>query len=396
MDNEHKQQFCEFIRHDGQEQKKLGKSLKDYLPNMSRLVRDWQKEFSDSPTYEEGRAIVEEVWGLRLPKPSCAVVSTTLTFSKKEIKESEVMLEVKDSESPVIYHPSLGELHAFRGVGKTNFTIGFCNALATAGEFLCYQATRSFKVLYVDGEMDAGDLQEALHTLAEENDNFKLITRSEQQNEFMASIATAEGLAWYEEAIIREKAEVVIFDNWSRLANIGTNDEEAFFQFTEWCVRMRLRGVTVIYLHHDGKDQRTQRGHSKPEDPLNWVIGLRWQGEYKGQEGLKCVLEFEKCRKPVYEFAKVAIELRDGVWCWGRTLDATKPTKGRPTIEATEEQITQLKTLLAEGAGERTMSEALGVSRRSVRNWKAKLLGKKEPEQQQFDLDKGERDVTTK
>ena len=39
---------------------------------------------------------------------------------------------------------------------------------------------------------------------------------------------------------------------------------------------MRLRGVTVIYLHHDGKDQKTQRGHSKPEDPLNWVIGLRW------------------------------------------------------------------------------------------------------------------------
>jgi hypothetical protein len=229
MNTDHKQQFCEFIRCDAQEQKKLGKNLKDYLPNMSRLVREWQQEFSDAPTYDEGRTIAEEIWGLRLPKPALAVVSNTREFSRKEIKESEVMLEVAGSESPVIYHPSLGELHAFRGVGKTNFIIGFCDALATGKEFLCYKATRPFKLIYVDGEMDGGDLQEALRTLAEENDHFGLIARSEQQNEYMGNIATSEGLAWYEEAINRKKAEVVIFDNWSRLANIGTNDEEAFF-----------------------------------------------------------------------------------------------------------------------------------------------------------------------
>ena len=223
-----------------------------------------------------------------------------------------------------------------------------------------------------------------MQTLAEENKNFNLITRCEQQNEFMPSIATAEGLAWYEEAINRCKVEVIVFDNWSRLANIGTNDEDSFFQFTEWCVRMRLRGVTVIYLHHDGKDQKTQRGHSKPEDPLNWVIGLRWQGEYKGQKGLKCVLEFEKCRKPVYECAKIAIELRDGTWYWGKSFESTTPTIGRPQTKPTEEQSATLKALLVEKKGERAIAEEMGIGRNLVRRWKNELLGKKPPEQEQI------------
>jgi len=384
---DHKQEYLDIIKGDAQEAKAVGKHIRDFLTQMSKGMREWQKYCDDVPTYEEGRTIAEEVFGLRLPKPQPAVISNTFDFAKQDFKEPEVMLEVKGSESPVIYHPSLGETHAYRGVGKTNFTIGFFDALATGGDFLCYKATRSFRVLYVDGEMDAGDLQEALNILAEENENFQLITRCQQQNEFMPSIATAEGLAWYEEAINRGKAEVVVFDNWSRLANIGTNDEEAFFQFTEWCVRMRLRGITVIYLHHDGKDQKTQRGHSKPEDPLNWVIGLRWSGDYKGQEGLKCVLEFEKCRKPVYEYARVAVELRDGVWCWGKDVGSTAPTTGRPQAKPTDEQLATLKALLADKKGERTIAKEMGISRDLARRWKAELSSTKAPEQLKFDAD---------
>ena len=118
MSNDHRTQFCEFIRHDAEEAKKLGKSLKDYLPHMSKLIREWQQEFRDAPTYEEGRTTAEEVYGLRLPKPAAAVVSSAFEFAKKEFKEPEVMLEVAGSESAVLHHPNLGELHAYRGVGK--------------------------------------------------------------------------------------------------------------------------------------------------------------------------------------------------------------------------------------------------------------------------------------
>jgi hypothetical protein len=298
------------------------------------------------------------------------------------------MLEVTGSESPVLYHPSMGEVHAFRGVGKTNLILGLLNALATGGEFLCYRATRQFRTIDFDGEMDGGDLQESLKLLAEENDSFHMVARCEQPDNFMPSMATEEGLLWYEEAIWRSGADVAVFDNWSTLANIGTNEEEAFFVFTAWARKMRLCGVTVIYLHHDGKDKHTQRGHSKPEDPLNWVIGLRWPGDYKGQEQLKCILEFEKCRKPVREYSKIAITLEpDGTWCWGKDIDSTTPTTGRPKVMPTDDELTTIKSKLAEGKGERTIAQEMGVSRDLVRRWKSELLGTK-PKQLTFDSDK--------
>jgi hypothetical protein len=305
--------------------------------------------------------IVNEVYG----KQQRAVISTSRAFAAKEFKESEVLLRVKTSNSPVLHHPSLGEIHAFRGVGKTNFGIGLFNALATGGEFLCYEATRPFKTVYFDGEMDASDLQESLQLLAEENENFNLVARCEQPDNFMPSIATTEGLAWCEEAITRAGAEVAIFDNWSTLANIGTNEEEAFFEFSAWCRKMRLRGVTVIYDHHDGKSG-TQRGHSKPEDTLNWVIGLQWPTNYKGQEQLKCIMEFEKCRKPVREYSKLEVTLEpDGTWCWAKASGAEA---GRPAKQATPEQLVLLKDLAGK-VSERELAKRLGVSREVAKKW---------------------------
>jgi|SRR5579859_2908176 len=305
--------------------------------------------------------IVNEVYGTQQK----AVISTSRAFAEKEFKESEVLLRVKTSHNPVLHHPSLGEIHAFRGVGKTNFGIGLFDALATGGEFLCYEATRPFKTIYFDGEMDASDLQESLQLLAEENDNFNLVARCEQPDNFMPSIATAEGLAWCEEAITRVGAEVAIFDNWSTLANIGTNEEEAFFEFSAWCRKMRLRGVTIIYDHHDGKSG-TQRGHSKPEDTLNWVIGLQWPANYKGQEQLKCIMEFEKCRKPVREYSRIEVTLEaDGSWCWGK---AGEVESGRPSKKATAEQMTLLKELVGK-VTERELAKQLNVSRTVAKKW---------------------------
>jgi hypothetical protein len=335
--------------------------------------------------------IVNEVYGATQK----AVVSTSREFARKEFKESEVLLQVTASGSPVLHHPSLGEIHAFRGVGKTNFGIGLFDALATGGEFLCYKATRAFKVVYFDGEMDASDLQDSLTLLAEENDNFMLVARCEQPDNFMPSIATAEGLLWCEEVISRTGAEVAIFDNWSTLANIGTNEEEAFFEFSAWCRKMRLRGVTVIYDHHDGKSG-TQRGHTKPEDCLNWVIGLTWPANYKGQEQLRCIMEFEKCRKPVREYSKIAVTLEpDGTWCWGKDIGSTTPSAGRPIKDVTDEQLKAIKQLLADNKGERKIADELKVSRHIVRRIKNELLGKPKQDKIEFDTDKEQNNERT-
>jgi hypothetical protein len=383
-----KQELLGELRWIAEQLKSKGKPITEALSAAAKQNKSFEENGFEPVPDGEVRAVVNEVYGLA----HRAVVSTSREFAVKEFTESEVLLRVKESKSPVLHHPSLGEIHAFRGVGKTNFGIGLFNAFATGGDFLCYEATRQFKTIYFDGEMDASDLQESLGLLAEENENFQLVARCEQPDNFMPSIATSEGLAWCEEVITRTGAEIAIFDNWSTLANIGTNEEEAFFEFSAWCRKMRLRGVTVIYDHHDGKSG-TQRGHSKPEDCLNWVIGLTWPQGYKGQEQLKCIMEFEKCRRPVREYSKIAVTLEpDGTWCWGKDIESAKPTTGRPLAAMSAEQLATMKNLIAEGKGERVIAKEMNVSRDLVRRWKAELQGKKPAasEQAEFDLPQGE------
>jgi hypothetical protein len=341
-----------------------------------RLVKTVKPVVFDVRDCEESRFWKEangDVASLQLPS---AIVSTSREFTAKTFKDNEVMLEVTKSGSPVLHHPSMGEVHAYRGVGKTNFILGLLNALATGSEFLCYKATRPFRTIDFDGEMDGSDLQESLRLLAEENDNFHMVARCEQPDNIMPSMATEQGLAWYEEAINRCKAEVAVFDNWSTLANIGTNEEEAFFVFTAWARKMRLRGVSVIYLHHDGKDKHTQRGHSKPEDPLNWVIGLSWASGYEGQEGLKCVLKFEKCRKPIREYSRITMTLdADGSWLWGEVGDEQLQTTGRRAKQPTAEQLQKLKEWVGK-ISERELAKQLGVSREVAKKWSYDVLVK--------------------
>jgi hypothetical protein len=66
--------------------------------------------------------------------------------------------------SPWLPVQGLALVHSFRGVGKTHFGIGVAWALANGGGFLRWSCpdNKAWKVLLIDGEMPAGDLQERL------------------------------------------------------------------------------------------------------------------------------------------------------------------------------------------------------------------------------------------
>lgn len=309
-----------------------------------------------------------------------AVISTTREFAAKQFPPVEQLLVVKDSGSLVLSHPASGEIHAFRGVGKTNFTLGLLDAVARGGDWLCYTAPKARTVLYIDGEMDGSDLQESLNTLAEENENFKVLAVAAQPDYFLPSIVLPDALAWYEEQIETAKAEVVVFDNFSALANIGTNDEDSWLVWVQWQRKMRNLGITVIYLGHDGKG-KMQRGHSKAEDFLTWVIHLTWQNGYKGSEGLRLRMEFEKARKPVKEMSRLDIELSNNEWAWAVAKDDTTKM-GRPITEENE----QKKILVLEDKkvnpkmSERALAAKHGVSKTQVHNWLAEYQAQNEIE----------------
>jgi AAA domain len=303
-----------------------------------------------------------------------AVISTSCEIAKKQFREMEILLEVTDSGSSVLHHPTLGCVHSFRGVGKSHVALGFLYAIASAGTFGPYRSKKARKVLYVDGEMAGADTQEMLRDLTKPSENFCVITPEEQLNCFIPSIAFATGLAWLEEAIERIKAEVVCLDNWSALANVGTNDEEVWELFMAWMKKMRLRGVTIFYLHHDGKTGK-QRGHSKPEDLLNWVIQLKWEKGYEGAEGLRCQLHFEKARRPVKQCSRINLSLvtlqSETEWVWslpGEDDEPTEKQRGRPSVQPTPDQVFWLQMLEARPTAAQVQKE-FGITRTVAERW---------------------------
>src|SRR5712671_6357378 len=66
---------------------------------------------------------------------------------------------------PILASDSLALLYGPRGLGKTFVALGIAWAVAGGGSFLGWRAERPRKVLYIDGEMAATDLQARLRML---------------------------------------------------------------------------------------------------------------------------------------------------------------------------------------------------------------------------------------
>ena len=236
------------------------------------------------------------------------IISTARQLLKNSYKKREAMM-VTAGCHPVFHTSSIIQAHAFRGVGKTAFMLGLCGSLGTGEEFLQWKATRQFRVLYVEGELPGDEMQERVRTLVGDNENFAVITPEDQPDSRIPSLMSDEGRRLIEEAIVAFSAEVLVLDSISTLANIATNDESEWLVLCEWFRLLRNKyGIALFFLMHDGKTG-LQRGHSKSEDLLDKSIQLFWENGYKGQDGLKFALTFDKARQPVKEAHSLSVEL---------------------------------------------------------------------------------------
>jgi hypothetical protein len=77
-------------------------------------------------------------------------------FLLREIPPRDMLLD------PIISTQDLTMIFAKAGVGKTHVALGISYAVATGGTFLRWQAPKARRVLYVDGEMAAGAMQQRI------------------------------------------------------------------------------------------------------------------------------------------------------------------------------------------------------------------------------------------
>lgn len=231
----------------------------------------------------------------------------------------------------ILTRPSMIEIFGQTGTGKSMFTTGLGLALATAGEFMGWQAPKACRVLYVDGEMPGGLIvgrtrDQARHRKLKPADlkNLAFMARDWHRGIFHR-LDTPEGQAtlkpffkktWneedehqVEEALNHLKdegepellgswsAEVVIFDNAVTLFDPAAElDAAAWMPGQDFLVRLRDRGITSILVHHAGRQGDDGRGHSSRDDLMDTIIRLKHPPGWKVSHGCKFDLSFTKGR----------------------------------------------------------------------------------------------------
>jgi hypothetical protein len=200
--------------------------------------------------------------------------------------------------SPIVPRRGLVMLFAQRGIGKTYTALSIAYAVASGGSALKWHAPKPRRVLYIDGEMPLEALQERLAdiTAGAENEppaeNLRLLAADYQ--EWMPDLSTHEGQAALEPFL--DGTEFVVLDNLSTLVRCeGESESDSWIPIQEWLLKLRRRGITVLLVHHAGKNG-SQRGTSKREDILDTIIALKRPGDYDAAQGARFEVHLEKAR----------------------------------------------------------------------------------------------------
>ena len=205
----------------------------------------------------------------------------------------------------------IGYIFAPRGVGKTWLAFDMANSAAAGKAFGPWSTHGLRSVLYVDGEVAANHMQKRALALNLDSDRFYYLNHEILFERFQETVDIADKV-WQEailEACIQKDVRVVLLDNLSCLSPaVDENDGVSWSsQLLNWVLAMRRRGIAVVFIQHAGRSGDNMRGHSRREDPANWIIRLD-KAEQVGQEsGSKFVTVFTKNRNAAerpsdYEF----------------------------------------------------------------------------------------------
>jgi hypothetical protein len=314
------------------------------------------------------------------------VVNTGDEFLKRDIPQRRTFLELATTGEPVIFEQSINQTFAWRGSGKTCFSLGLVRTLATAGQMLCFEAPGRVRVLYVEGELPNAQIQERWRNIVGNTDGHAfLCTLDDQTNGF--TLASIQGQANIEATLADLKAkgtpiEVLFLDSISTLFNVSANEEETWAMIQSWFISLRSRGITVCFTHHAGKTGLS-RSHSKSEDMLDVSIKLSTP-ENNDPSLLHCSLEIDKARAGLslrpFDF-KMHREHSDNCICKTMTAPRFCPGDGVAweMLTPADTKRSEAEHLFSTGTPLVDVAEQLELPEGTVRRWRTEW-GKKFPE----------------
>lgn len=226
---------------------------------------------------------------------------------------------------PIIPEKGLVMLYAKRGVGKTFVSLAIACAIATGKNLLRWENKIPEKVLYIDGEMPAREVQKRLQAIV----NGMQINIDDLQNLQILNMDMQETISLdlrNEESRNRimehlDGVKLLILDNLSCLSTIKENDADEWNVLQQWLLELRRKGIAVLIVHHAGKSGN-QRGSSKKEDIMDTVILLEKPSDYNASQGARFIVKLEKSRNvagDIVENFEAALSVQDGILSWTTT-----------------------------------------------------------------------------
>lgn len=300
-----------------------------------------------------------------LKKEVCSMNDVQKRNLRALFVEDFLTLELPPRElilTPWLPKAGLAMIHSAPGIGKTHLALGVCFAVASGTEFLGWKAPKPRGVLYIDGEMPAVSLQERISRLIISNGDSSInnkmlkIVTPDVVDDPMPDLGTVQG---QEEInlLLEENTELLIVDNLSCLVRSGKeNEAEGWRPVQSWALSLRGRGISVLFIHHDGKGG-SQRGSSKKLDVLDSVLHLKHSEDYIPNQGANFNIFFEKSRgfygPEAAPFAASLIEGPDGKSVWvTRTLE--------------ESNFDKTVSLFNEGTSQHDIAKELNLNKSTV------------------------------
>lgn len=256
-----------------------------------------------------------------IPRPA----PPTLALRAVDIAEL-LTLDIPPREAflePWLTAQSVSMVYAWRGTGKTLAALAIAYAVAAGGSCFGWKAPKPWRVLYLDGELPAAELQARAAAMVANEDAqpkpgmLRFVT-PDLQPRGMPNIASPQGQQVL--APLVADADLIIVDSIATLGRAGReNETESWQPVAAWALEQRAAGRAVLFVHHAGKGGQ-QRGTSSREDILDVVLSLKRPADYHEREGARFIVQFEKARalrgKDVEPFEARLESGPDGRRCW--------------------------------------------------------------------------------
>lgn len=270
--------------------------------------------------------------------------------------------------APVMPLPGLVMLYAPRGMGKTYVSLSAAIGIASGGPVMKWTAPEPRRVLYVDGEMPAGAVQERVARLVK---GAPKLPPAPDYLRFICADLMPDGMPTITrpdvQSVIGEQmdaADVLILDNLSTLASgLRENEADDWGDLQRWLMSLRRAKKLVVLVHHAGKGGQ-QRGTSRREDVLDTVIALRRPADYEAEQGARFEVHLEKARGVLgaeaapFEAKLVTTEAGGLEWACADLADAQRD---------------RAEELLRDGVSLRDVAEETGMSKSAVHRLNKRL-----------------------